>query len=447
MLVRTLQSTGPSVSASYVGGTTLASIGTTANINVSLTSLVNGSDTSPSAGDLVVVYLTIAAAGLSAPYSKTVTGYTNLVSILSNGVNDTSLSVHYKFLTGADTSLIIEGGNNNISNSSVAVVHVFRNVPQTTPSYTTVNLTASLLFTPPTISLSSPSVVIAGGGSASTAANRVYTAAIPGFISDGANDTYDANAGAGYKFSSSASVSFDQVTFSSADSTNYSSCAVTVAFSASVPAPVPFDLTYVTETYSLSNATTLTLPSGIEAGDLIVVSNFDYSTTTVRATSISGYTRLLTYDYSTYQGLCVFIKVADGTESGTTITVMSTTSSSYGGASCIVLRPTYRIAVFAGNLLTTVGGSTSPFSAALSSTTLSSQFGSSTALVLGGSISINGTLVDTYTGFDAVYPMEYSNSSNDLAYAVYVENTTDVSVISTTTGKFQAEWALAVEVY
>jgi hypothetical protein len=87
-----------------------------------------------------------------------------------------------------------------------------------------------------------------------------------------------------------------------------------------VPPPAPT----VLQTSIQTNGSTLTLPSGISAGQFIII--FVASFGTVAATP-SGYNRTIaTTAGSPYLG--VFTKTANGTEGGTTITVSGTSSPS-----------------------------------------------------------------------------------------------------------------------
>lgn len=86
-------------------------------------------------------------------------------------------------------------------------------------------------------------------------------------------------------------------------------------------APLSYFAPNIVSTASTDNATTITLPSGITAGQTILI--FAGSSVAITTTSLDPYTRLQGNDVDTGVNPCgsIFYKISDGTESGTSLRV------------------------------------------------------------------------------------------------------------------------------
>ncbi len=95
---------------------------------------------------------------------------------------------------------------------------------------------------------------------------------------------------------------------------------------AAIPDTVAFQTSSTRETESLvQGSTTLTLPAGIQAGDLIVVLDVVMGNTVPSAVTPSGFTLALNTSFSNTTSVrsVLLYKIAAGTESSTNITLMT----------------------------------------------------------------------------------------------------------------------------
>lgn len=188
---------------SYVGGLTSTFVGAasgtqTISINGTLT---GGSNTSPSANDIVIV---VYATGSTADRAIGVTtaGYTEEAELYSNGTSfDTNLSFSWKRMGATvDTSVVVSATGNNADAGAVAI-HVWRGVDTVTAldvARTTATGTGSGRPNPAAITpvTTSAVIIVAGGGAANTGA--VYTASyLSNFRTATSADTNDAMVGIG----------------------------------------------------------------------------------------------------------------------------------------------------------------------------------------------------------------------------------------------------------
>lgn len=124
----------------YVGGVTGGRAGSTSTTTQSIsTTLTGGSNTSPSTGDLVVVYCSAAADGTANPANQAISGntsgaYSTETFQQANGTTyDTNSQLNYQFMGATpDTTLTIPSSG-NARNAQRWVVHVFRSVDSVTP--------------------------------------------------------------------------------------------------------------------------------------------------------------------------------------------------------------------------------------------------------------------------------------------------------------------------
>ena len=120
----------------YVGGT--SGTGTGASYTVSLNgTLTGGSNSSPSAGDLILVFTGEAnSASVTSTCSGNTSGSYSTIMAHQNSpdTHDANLDSFYKFAGATpDTTLTITRGNNNTTYGSATVVHVWRGVNSTNP--------------------------------------------------------------------------------------------------------------------------------------------------------------------------------------------------------------------------------------------------------------------------------------------------------------------------
>ena len=153
----------------FVGGSAVGYAGSTFEINVNITSLTGGLDTSPSEGDVVVAFISVGE------YSYLVTGTANLPAGWTDITGEVSeLDSHgckfrafYKIMgITPDTSFTIPGGTGNNNDAGAAGILCFRGAHQTTPiySYSTATGTDSSLPHPPSIIAAPTGSVLAISG-------------------------------------------------------------------------------------------------------------------------------------------------------------------------------------------------------------------------------------------------------------------------------------------
>lgn len=221
-----------SVPIEYVGGYVQGFVGSSSNINISLTSLTGGLASAPAAGDFVLVYFGNGDGGLA---SLTISTYSQIALLNASDTNDTNLVVGYKFMGATpDTTVTFTGGTASSENAGAVYISVWRNVDTTSPldvTSTTATGSNSVLCNPPAITpVTAGSYIVSGGSGGHAAGTRTYSSSnLTDFLSAGANDVYDVTIGGGYNVWTSGSFDPAQFTFSTSDSTAYSWAAVTVA--------------------------------------------------------------------------------------------------------------------------------------------------------------------------------------------------------------------------
>lgn len=124
---------------SYVGGVQGGRAGATSTTTQSLSgTLTGGSNSSPSTGDLVIVWCSSGGDGTGAPTNQAVSGnnsgaYTaETFQSITTATYDSFSQFNYKIQGTVDTSLTIPSSG-NARNAQRWVVHVFRGVDNTTP--------------------------------------------------------------------------------------------------------------------------------------------------------------------------------------------------------------------------------------------------------------------------------------------------------------------------
>jgi hypothetical protein len=236
--------TAPASSIQYVGGRTFAFAGTTSDVSISLNeTLTGGLATTPSAGDLVIVYfgtgstadrdLVIGRTGGFTPIP-----YTEVAELFSNDTFDTNLAVAYRRLTGGlsgDTFLVpITGGTLNTADAGVVAIQVWRGVDAVTPldvTQTTATGGNTVLCDPPAITpTTNGAIIVSGGAGAHSSGTQTFSSSdLTEFLTVGQDDTNDATIGLGYHVWTSGAFDPAQFTFSGKDGTTFSWAAVTLA--------------------------------------------------------------------------------------------------------------------------------------------------------------------------------------------------------------------------
>jgi hypothetical protein len=343
----------------YVGGTTGTNSGGN-NWTVSLTSLSGGLATSPSIGDLVVVYYGIGATSSTLSPSVASTGYTLIATRGANDDNDANLGVSYKVLSTAETEVVLTATGLTGRGAAVAV-YVLRGATDQYSNFfniVTASGINSVLCDPPAITPTNPgSVILAGGVGAHTRGVATFSSSnLTSFISAGVNATgVDATIGLGYVDWTSGEFNPAAFTFSAADSTTFSWAAATMAVSpdkgpTTQIGPFPLASAYRLNT---SDGTNLNVgkPAGTQEGDFMiaVLASDETQNPSTTWTNASGWTELV--DLGSPPSLLVAYKIATAGEASS-YSFTNTVSSRLAGS--IV---TYRNAAY-DNVGSTVSNST-----------------------------------------------------------------------------------------
>lgn len=199
----TLTSAAPEPNITYVGGQVGGRAGSTSTSAVTF-ALTGGSNSTPQAGDLVIIGCTVASAGRTPACA--ISGYTEQTQINANGTTyDTSLNMSYKFMGGTPDTTFTLPSTGNVADAQRYTVQVWRGVDATTPldvAAVSASGTATGRPNPGSITptTSGAKVGIIGAGAAATGAS--YTAPAnytTGFLTGTTSDTNDAMIGSGYR--------------------------------------------------------------------------------------------------------------------------------------------------------------------------------------------------------------------------------------------------------
>lgn len=224
----------------YVGGYTISFGSTASSKSIVLTSLSGGIATAPQPGDFLIWGCTIAETGAASPGATASTDgflYTWVAFSTgeANGVNDTNFIGRYAHITTTLTSFTLSHSA-TVANStgSSFLLQVWRNIDQLNPivgAASTASLTNSILGNPPvqTSSVANSVYVSITGGAHTAGASASYSSAdLTNFLtSSGASLDSDSIIGGGYILTTTggAAILIDPpaLTFSTTNSTNYSS--------------------------------------------------------------------------------------------------------------------------------------------------------------------------------------------------------------------------------
>lgn len=217
---------------SYVGGKTESGVGTTSNITISLTGLSGGTNSSPSAGDMVII-----AVELCGTTNKDfrLSNYTRIADLYFNDTEDTNLFVGYRFmLSTPDTTAILRSGSRSTSDAYAIAVQVWRNVDKMFPldvaPVTRVQGNTAIpdpnSITPIT---TGAQIIVAAGAAHDTGVNTFTASYLSNFLTVGADDTNDATVGMGNVAWTSGTYDPAEWTFGGSDSVSYSTSSVVFA--------------------------------------------------------------------------------------------------------------------------------------------------------------------------------------------------------------------------
>lgn len=191
------------MSITYVGGQVGGRAGSTSTSNVTF-ALTGGSNSTPQAGDLVIIGVTVASQARTPACA--VSGYTAQTQINANGTTyDTSLNMSRKFMPGTPDTTFTLPSTGDIADAQRYTVQVWRGVDTTTPlDVTPVSASGTATGSPNPGSITPVTagavVGIIGAGAAGTGA--AYTAPAnytTGFLTGTTADTNDAMIGSGYR--------------------------------------------------------------------------------------------------------------------------------------------------------------------------------------------------------------------------------------------------------
>ena len=223
---------------SYVGGFKQGYTGTTADIVVPLTTLTGGTDSAPSADDIVVVCFSV---GSTVALGIAIAGYTTIASGTPSDTYDATLIAGYKLMgVTPDTSVTLTGGTISTAAAGVVEVHVWRGVDLVTPidvtTVTTTGINSGIPTPPPLTPITPGAIILAGAGNAHSRGTATFAASyLSNFLTIGADDTSDATGGLGSVAWLSGTYTPAQWTWSGTPSSGFSRVAFTTALRPAVP--------------------------------------------------------------------------------------------------------------------------------------------------------------------------------------------------------------------
>ena len=190
----------------YVGGQTAGRVGAASTTNVTY-ALTGGTDSTPQAGDLVVLTLAVGSAGRNPAQAVTAPAtFTSLGQLNPNTTTyDTCMNVSYKFMGGTPDTTFTAPSTGNAQDAQRWTVQVFRGVDSTTPlDVAAVSAIGTATGRPNPASITPVTagayVLICGAGAAATGA--AYTAPAnytTNFLTGTTADTNDVMIGSGYR--------------------------------------------------------------------------------------------------------------------------------------------------------------------------------------------------------------------------------------------------------
>jgi hypothetical protein len=316
--------------------------------------------------------VTVAADGV---YPTTPTGYTNIARIGTMDTYSAGLNVSYKVMSATPDSTFTAPATLNTQWAGAVAIQVWRYVDTTTPmdvTATTSNSTSSRQPDPPSITpTTSGAVILACGGAAHTGSETaVFTnTGLDNFLTLGSNDTYDTTVGMYSAMWTSGA--YDPTAFTTAVSqTTDSAAAVTLVLRPQTNVPlanvsnytysgiwnlranmlnkaVETDVSRIVNystafTTSAATSVNIVLPAFIKRNDLILIfAGNDNTTDTAQFDNSThkptGFTFIKTAGDSVADVHCAaFYKVANGSESETTLNVPAQSSFNMWAVALIV---------------------------------------------------------------------------------------------------------------
>lgn len=400
----------------YVGGKTVSitpSTGT--NTTISLTDLTGSPNPALQAGDIVIVSYTISLSS-SSQANVTSNTYTTLVSINSNDTYDTDLYVGYKIMGATPDTSVEVTPTSSTSRGGVVAIQAYRYVDEVFPLQAPANtatFTNTVRPTPPTITpWASDSVAVIVGAGAHNRGNVAYTTTgLTSFITSGSTDVSDdSSIGMGFRVIQSGSYSPNQFGFPQADSTSYSSAAASIALKPKPNTIIPTFISY--RSGNTGNASlTLTAPTGIQAGDLLLLFITDNTATPSIFTPPSGFSTSASFENASYDiQSYIYKKTATSSEPASYTITKSSSSGNFSALLCVFRNANTINTVGAGDFVTS-RGVTAPSITPTAGGLLLSLFtneGSKTVITPPTGVTLLGSVSNT--------PSTYIYSTNARAY-------------------------------
>ena len=267
----------------YVGGQVGGRAGSTSTSSITF-ALTGGTNSTPQAGDLVIIGCTVASQGRTPTCA--ISGYTAQTQINANGTTyDTSLNMSRKFMGGTPDTTFTLPSTGNVQDAQRYTVQVWRGVDTTTPlDVTPVSASGTATGRPNPGSITPTTtgafVGIIGAGAAATGA--AYTAPAnytTNFLTGTTADTNDAMVGSGYR--SWTSGAEDPAAYTGGTTNAVDSWA---AFTYALrPAPNNYPLTALGGAYTLSGASAV-----LKRSKLLTASGGSYALTGASAVLTKG---------------------------------------------------------------------------------------------------------------------------------------------------------------
>lgn len=327
----------------YVGGKTVSiTPSTSSNTTISLTDLTGSPDPTLQAGDIVIVSYVIGTGG-SSYRSPNVTSntYTAIATLFTGDTQETSLYSGYKIMGATPDTSVTVTPTTNLNYSGVVAIQAYRYVDEVFPLQAPANtatIANTVRPTPPTITpwVADSVAVIVGAGS-HTRGNVAYTTTgLTSFITSGStNVSDDSSIGMGFRVIQSGSYSPNRFDFPQTDSTSFSSAALSVALKPKPDTVIPTFISYRSGSTS-NNSLTLTAPTDIRSGDLLLLFITDNSSTPPVFTPPSGFSTSASfvnasYDIQSY----IYKKTATSSEPASYTITKNSSSNNFSALLCV----------------------------------------------------------------------------------------------------------------
>lgn len=233
---------------SYVGGQSVPITVLTPTTQTIAFSLAGGSDSTPQAGDFVLItYGEGASVDATLSGRISTSGYTLNTELYVNDNADANLAVFYKIMGSTPDTSVVVVGNTASSGKAIVNINVFRGVHPSTPlDATTTTSTAvnTAVANPPAITpTTTGNVIVAVASSAISTFAVTYTIASTSYLTDfrqnNSPNTFGIVVGSGFVTGQAAGVSYDPTSWAvSGDNAAFSSARATLALR---PAPPVID--------------------------------------------------------------------------------------------------------------------------------------------------------------------------------------------------------------